>query len=161
MKKKFKVMGDSKNTFMNIELDMVIDNEEIGEIINVLGGAFTITQNGKILVLADKDWVLTLMDITSPVEIEVEKLEINKNVDMFFETKEVRVQIDCTYVELYEILNAEWKMAGALVGKPSPFEYNTELKLFTFLDEWNFEKGSMPHLRDGSFSRKTFYGTNI
>ena len=44
-KKKYKVMGDTKNTFLNIDLELVIEDDAIGTIINVLGGSFKITQN--------------------------------------------------------------------------------------------------------------------
>ena len=163
MQKKFKVMGDSKNTFMNIELDLIIDSEEIGDTVNVLGGSFVITQNGKILVLVDKDWCVTLMDITPVKEeiIEKPKLEINSTLEIYFETKEVAVSIDCTYKELFDALSSEWGMAGELVGESIPFEYNTELKLFTFLNEWGFQEGSLSHMSKGSFSRLSAYGSSI
>ena len=84
-KKKYKVMGDTKNIFLGIELDLVIENEEIGTEVNVLGGTFKITQNGKILVLSEPDWVLTLQDITLVAEKEKPKLVINQNIDISFQ----------------------------------------------------------------------------
>jgi hypothetical protein len=42
-----------------------------------------------------------------------------------------------------------------------PFEYNKELKLFTFNNEWGFHDGSLQHMREGSFSRLSAQGTNI
>lgn len=159
--KKFKVQGDTKNTFMDIELDLVIEDDSIGAPCNVLGGEFIISQNGKILVLTNPDWVLTLMDITPEPEIEKPKLEINKTVEIFFETKEIQVKTDCSYEELFYFLQNEWKMAGALMSIPLPCDYTERFKLFTFFDEWNFMEGSLKHLSGGSYSRKTKDGRNI
>jgi len=161
MQKKFKVMGDSKNTFMNIEIDLIIEDEKIGAPVNVLGGSFHITQNGAILVLVDKEWCLTLMDITPEAVKEKAKLTINENLEIYFSTKEVKVDIDCTYLELFNTLSTEWVMAGKLVGEPLPFEYNKELKLFTFKNGWGLHDGSMRHLSEGSFARKSEDGRNI
>ncbi len=161
MKKKFKVMGSSREEFMSIEIDMVIDDESIGASCNVLGGSFTITQNGKILVLADKEWVLTLMDITPVVIKEKPKLVINKNLDIFFKTKEIEVQQKCTYLELFNALKKEWLIAGALSNEPFPLEYDEELKLLTFKNSWGFANDSMLNMTDGSFSRLSEDGRSI
>ncbi len=163
MKKKFKVMGDSKNTFLNVELDLVIDNEEVGADCAVLGGEFKITQNGQILSLANKDWTLTLMDITPEPELAVPKLIINETLEIYTETKEVAVKCKCTYEELYYALAAEWKALIKLlpgVG-PIPFDYSERLKLFTFDNGWGFENGNFSLLTGGSFSRKDINGRNI
>ena len=163
MKRKFKVMGDSKNTFLNIELDLVIEDDSIGNECNVLGGKFIITQNGKILVLADKDWVLTLMDITPVENKEKPKLIINETLEIYLETKEISVKSKCTYKELYEALKEEWKIIRQL--KPEigeiPFMYDDKLTLFTFKDGWGFENGNFSMLGNGSFSRLNEDGRNI
>lgn len=162
MAKRYKVEGDTKNTFLGIELDLVLDDETIGSDVNVLGGSFKITQNGKILVLAEPDWVLTLMDVTPPPpEPEKPKLEVNKTFEIYFGTKEIEVKIDCTYEELYYALEQEWKMAGALSAEKLPCDYSERLKLFTFFRDWNFADGSLKHMKQGSFSRKNMNGRNI
>ena len=161
MKKKYKVQGDTKNTFMNIELDLVLEDDSIGSTCDVLGGTFTITQNGPILVLVEKDWCLTLMDVTPKPKIIKPKLVINETLDLFFEPKEVRVQCKCTYGELFDALKKEWEFVGKLRPESFPFEYDSELKLFTFLNDWGFTEGSFPNMTGGSFSRKNLLGRNI
>jgi hypothetical protein len=158
MKKKYKVQGDTKNTFMNIELDLVLETEELGTSVNVLGGTFKITQNGKILVLSDPEWVLTLMDVTPPAVVEKPKLEINKTIDIFFgDEKKIDVQVDCTYEEVFYFLQNEWKQAGALSATILPCDYTERLKLFTFFDHWNFTPSSLKFLKEGSFVRRVDY----
>ncbi len=159
--KKYKVMGDSKNAFMGIELDLVLTDDSIGADCSVLNGKFKITQNGKILVLAEKEWTLTLMDITPVPEKDVPKLVINDTLEIYFETKEIAVKCKCTYEELYYALREEWKMAGKLVMEPLPFDYSERLQLFTFKDDWGFENGNFSLLTGGSFSRIGLNGRNI
>lgn len=161
MKKRYKVMGDTKNTFLSIELDLVIEDDTIGKEINVLGGNFKITQNGPILVLAEPDWVLTLQDITPEEEKVVPKLKINDTLEIFFEPKTIEVSIDCTYEELYYFLKDEWKLLSTLknVGE-FPFEYSNRLKLFTFKDDWGFAEGSFKYLLNGSYAQINSQGRN-
>ena len=158
---KYRVMSDTMNQFNDIEVDYVIDDFTIGRNLIFLGEDYVLKQNGKILVLGNKNRVITIMDVTPEAVEEKKKLIINDNFEIFFETKEVEVKIDCTYEELFDSLNMEWGMIKELVGISFPFEYNTELKLFTFNDEWDFSTNSFSHMKDGSFSRKTAYGNNI
>jgi hypothetical protein len=153
--KKYKVQGDTKNSFMDIELDLVLEDDSIGASCKVLGGEFTITQNGPILVLVDKDWCLTLLDITPEPEKAVPKLIINETLEIFTETKEIAVKCKCTYEELYYALKEEWPLlqkALPLIGE-MPFDYSQRLMLFTFRDGWGFENGNYGLLSEGSFER--------
>ena len=159
--KKYKVMGDTKGTFLSVEFDLVLEDDTIGHDCNVLGGTFTITQNGKILVLTNPDWCLTLMDITPAPKVVVPSLAINTTLDIYFETKEIAVRCRATYKELYEFLKNEWVMAGALSASPFPLEYDEDLKLLTFKDEWGFEEGSFKFMKEGSYSRLNVAGRNI
>lgn len=162
LKKRYKVQGDTRNTFIGIELDLVIENDEIGESVEVLGGTFEITQNGKVLVLSSPEWVLTLQDITPSSETEPTKLKINETIDIFFDTKEIDVRVECTYEELFYFLQNEWKMAGALAAEPFPFDYSERLKLFTMNNEWNFSKDNgIKYVRKGSFSRNNKDGRSM
>ena len=154
------MQGSSRAEFMGIEINLVLDNDNIGEEVNVLGGTFKITQNGPILVLTNSDWCLTLQDIT-PNETKVESLVINKNLEIFFETKEILVGLKCTYKELFKVLKSEWKLAGKLMNISLPFDYDDELKLFTFNNEWNFAPGSLQLMTSGSYSRINASGRNI
>ncbi len=161
-KKKYKVMGDTKNTFLDIELDLVIEDETLGTEVNVLGGTFKITQNGNILVLAEPEWVLTLQDITPAPVVVKPKLEVNKTYDIFFGPKEIDVRIECTYEELFYALQQEWKMAGVLAAEVLPFDYTERLKLFTFKNGWGFSKeNGIKYIRNGSFTRISEDGRSI
>jgi len=151
--RKYKVQGDSKNTFMDIELDLVLKDDSIDSQCNVLGGSFIITQNGPILVLVDKDWCLTLLDITPKPEKVVPKLIINDTLEIFLETKEIAVKCKCTYEELFYALKDEWKMIQVMTGIKIPFDYSEKLQLFTFTDDWGFENGNFSMLSIGSFTR--------
>jgi len=160
-KKRYKVMGDTKNTFLDIELDLVLETEEIGSTVNVLGGTFVLTQNGKILVLVEKDWCLTLMDVT-PVEEKVSpKLIINDTLEIYLETKEIAVKCKCTYEELFYALQNEWKMISTMTGTAIPFDYTERLKLFTFNNEWGFENGNFSMMQEGSFTRFNSDGRSL
>jgi len=158
--RKYKVQGSSRQELMGIEINLVLEDDSIGTEIKVLGGTFSITQNGPILVLVNPDWCLTLQDIT-PEETKVPSLVINKNLEIFFETKEILIGIKCTYEELFNVLKSEWNLAGKLMKVSLPFEYNQELKLFTFKDEWNFSQGSLQLMTAGSYSRIDKSGRNI
>ncbi len=163
MKRKFKVQGDSKNTFMDVELNLVIEDDSIGASCDVLGGSFKITQNGKVLVLAEPEWTLTLMDITPEPEKAVPKLIINDTLEIYTETKEIAVKCKCTYEELYYALEDEWKMIEKLLPSIGgrPFDYSERLQLFTFTNDWGFEGGNFSMLSEGSFTRINEQGRHI
>ena len=86
--KKFVVMssiGEGKEFMTGIEFDFVIEDDSIGTNANCLGGTFVISQNGKIMVLSSKDWVLTIMEKGVPKEEKVRTFEVNKDYEIFFE----------------------------------------------------------------------------
>jgi len=161
MKKRFQVQGDSKNTFMNIELDLVIEDDSIGATCSVLGGTFKIIQNGIILVLTDKDWCLTLVDITPKIQEIAPKLTANENLLIDTKLKEIDVQCKCTYEELYYELESEWKFLQVATGEPIPFDYSERLQLFTFKESWGFKDNNFDNVSVGSFSRINEQGRNI
>jgi len=161
MKKTYRVDGDTKNTFNGITLELVIEDEKIGAKVNVLGGSFVITQNGKILVLSSDEWCLTLFDITPEKKEEKPKLKINENLDLFLEVKEIKVSVKCTYLELYEKLKEEWSFIQTINGEKCPFRYNDEMKLLTLENRWNLTGESIQFLTDGSFDRKSEDGRSI
>jgi hypothetical protein len=158
---KYKVMSDTSAQFDGIEIDYVIDDFTIGRELKFLGEDYVLQQNGKILVLANKDRVITIMDITPPKKEEIPKLEVNKTFEIFFDTKEILVSVDCTYEELFRAVEAEWKLAGALMSQPLPLDYTERYQLLTFLDDWKFADGSLKHMKNGSFARKNQAGRNI
>lgn len=179
-KRKFRVMssvGEGKDTFDGIELNLVLEDDSLGAQCNVLGGKFKITQNGKIFVLVEPEWVLTLMDITPEKVIEwghmiedPKELRFNEEIDLFFETKELKVssserlynKAGCTYKALFLALQSEWAMISKVSPEPFPFEYLEEEKIFVFNNEWKFsEFTNITLLREGSFCRKTHDGRFI
>jgi len=164
MKKKFKVVGDSKNSFNGIELDIVAPDVKVGATFHLLGSVFTVTQIGKILNLVEDGahgidtWVLSIMDVTPEVVKEDEPLTVNKDFDIYFETKEIQVRKDCTYEQLFYALHKEWKLINKIpdngFGGPLPFDYSERKRLFIFLDGWNFDKEfGFKCLHGGSYMR--------
>ena len=158
--KKYAIKSSSLPGFLDIELPLEID-ETIGGKCNVLGSEFTITQNGKILVLVNEKWCLTLMDITPEPVVEKPKLEVNKTLEIYFKTKEIEIKTDCTYKELFETIENEWNLIEGLVSEPLPLEYNEDLKLLIFRNEWNITDGSLKYLKSGSYTRYNKAGRSI
>jgi len=157
---KYKVMSDTSNQFEGIEIDYVIDDTTIGRDLKFIGEDYKLQQNGKILVLANVDRVITIMDVTPPKVVEIPKLEVNKTFEIYFGPKEIAVSIDCTYEELYRAVEAEWKVGGALMREPLPLDYTERFSLLTFLNDWNFAEGSLKHMKKGSYARKNAQGRN-
>jgi len=149
---KYKVMSDSANQFNNIEIDYVIEDFTIGRDLMFLGENFKLQQNGKILVLANKDRVITIQDVTPEPKVKKPKLVFNETLDIFFETSEISVGADCTYKELYDTLKLEWPMVNKISLRVFPLEYDETLKLLTFKNDWKLSNGSLKHLSEGSFS---------
>ena len=161
MKKRFKVASDTSGRFSGVELDYVLDDDSIGRTLKLFGEDYRLTQNGPILVLVNEDCCMTLQDITPEVVEEPKKLVINDTLEIYLRTKEVAVKAKCTYQELYEVLQDEWKLLGRVISDPMPFEYDNALQLFTFLNGWSFEHGDFSMLSEGSYARKSADGRNI
>jgi len=157
---KYKVMSDTSNQFEGIEIDYVIDDTTIDRELKFLGEDYTLQQNGKILVLGNKDRVITIMDVTPPKVDEKPTLKVNETFEIFFGTKEIAVSVDCTYEELYRAVEAEWKVGGSLMREPLPLDYTERFSQLTFLNDWNFAEGSLKHMKKGSYARKNAQGRN-
>lgn len=175
--KKYKVVGSSRPEFMNIEMSLVFDDISIGKQCEVFGTRFTITQPGKILVLSNEDWVLTLQELEAPKPItwtttidNHRDLRVNFEIDLFFDRKAIRlnrterlsdkngVTVRCVYLWLRN----EWKYIGPTINKPFPFRWDEENLLMSLLDEWNFDGlETISLLREGSFSRYSADGRCI
>ena len=159
---KYKVAGSTKPEFLDIVMELDLGEPAIGDEVSVLGGTFTVTSNISVFVIANKDWVVRLQDVTPPPEPEKPKgLIVNETFDIYAETKEIDVRVDCTYEELYYAIKEEWKFAEELYGIALPVEYETRLKLFTFRDSWNFGESGFVHIKDGSYSRFDQYNRSI
>ena len=167
---KYKVMssvGEGKEFYNGIDFDYVIEDETIGISVNCLGGNFKITQNGKILVLANDDWVLTIMSQEVPKEIKAITFEVNKDWDMFFEDKTFRVyespatRNGVTYKEFFEAVKKEWELVSALRPEPLPLRYDDEMKQIIFINEWSWGQDDYMFLRDGSWGTENEQGRSV
>ena len=174
---KYKIVGSSKDEFLGIEMNIVFDDIEIGKVCEVFGTQFTITQTGAILILSNKDWVLTLQEVpqvvTDPWTKVIRKpsdLRINHEVDVFLKTKLIKLSetdrlksdYGVTFLALYKFLQNEWRYIQSASGVAFPFEYDAENKLFIMRDEWNFDSlDSISLTREGSFSRYNSSGRCI
>lgn len=174
---KYKVVGSTKTEFMGIEMNIVFDDITIGKVCDVFGETFTITQTGAVLILSNKDWVLSLQEIpqvkTDPwtkIIRTPQDLRINHEVDVFIkpkliklsETDRLKSDYGVTLLALYKFLKSEWKYIKASTGVAFPFDYDAENKLFIMRDEWNFDSlESISLFREGTFSRYNSAGRCI
>jgi hypothetical protein len=160
MKRKFKVISSSIHHFENIEFNFVIEDDSIGAKCNVLGGSFIIIQNGRIIGLTNKEWILMLLDVTPEVIPEKPKLVINENVEIFIDDKEIHISEKCTYKELYNFLEVEWQylnfIPGVSVAFPLELRGDTDLLL---KNHWNII--GFENISEGSFERQSFDGRSI
>jgi len=166
---KYKVMssvGEGKEFMNGIEFDYIIDNEAIGTEVKCMGGEFKITQNGKILVLSDKDWVLTVMKQPEPEEAK-ETFDVNKDWDMFFETKTFRinetklVREGITYKKFFEAVREEWKAVEKLRVDPFPMKFDYAFKSLVFTHGWSWDGDDYMYLQEGSWGREDKDGRSI
>ena len=177
--KKYKIVSSTDRQYENIELPLVIETE-IGKECVVLGTSYTITQaGGGIIILSNKDCVLTLQEIIEiPKEPKVtliddpKYLRINKEVDLFFETKEIRLNVDngyltneygLTYDSLYKFLMKEWKTIAKLFpeNKALPMEHEPNTNNYCLINGWNWFANYNLLLKDGCWSRKDMSGRHI
>lgn len=174
--KKYKIASSTKPEFVDIEMPIDIQDDSLGAKLFLFGTEFGITQNGIILVLVEKDWVITLQELDVPMTGKIDELIIdgsllqpNAEFEIFFETKEIQLKETknlskegVTYKALFGALQREWSMAKQVFDVAFPFEYDEELKLLTMNDEWNFMKGeTFSFMKEGSYSRKNASGRNI
>lgn len=173
--KKYKVVGSSDPTFMNIEMNIVFDDISIGKGCEVFNHQFTITQTGKCVILSSETWVLTLLEIEEKAESKwghlltnPEDLRINHEIDIYIKDKIIQLtktdrltDNGVTYRCVYEFLKNEWKYVSQMVDVSFPFEYQDDPKLFTLRNEWNFGGESQLLLRQGSHSRYNSEGKCI
>jgi len=173
---KYKVIssiGKDKEFMNGIEFEQEFSNEIIGSEVFVLGGKFNISQNGKILVLTNKDWVLTIMkeELTSQETKEtlevLEVLEVNKDYEIFFETKTIQIknttliQNGITYKDFFEAIEKEWKNIQRLTTFHFPLKFNYDFNQLIFLDGWSWGGNDFSLLRQGSWGRETTDGRSF
>jgi hypothetical protein len=167
---KYKVMssvGEGKEFMNGIEFDYIIDNEELGTEVKCMGGDFTISQNGKILVLTNPDWVLTIMKQPEPEEENIETFDVNKDWDIFFETKTFKIhdtpitRKQITYADFFEAVREEWKHVEKLRADPFPLKFNYDYNSLVFTHGWGWEGDDFKYLIEGSWGQEDKDGRSI
>jgi len=175
--KKYRVVGSTKEEFLNIEMKIVFDDDRIGTNCSLFGTEFVITQTGKAMILSSKDWVLSLLelpelnvDLWQKTLVDPKDLRFNLEIDIFIEKKTIRIQTTDRLKEehgvtlecIYKCLKNEWKFISSLSNTPFPFEYKLDDLLFIMRDSWNFDSlKSISLTREGSFSRYNSEGRCI
>lgn len=153
---------------MDMDMNILFEDINIGKECEVFGSKFTITQTGRVLILSNPDWVLTLLELEPPVEeglwghmiVDPSDLRVNHEIDIFLQDKkQVRItstdrieENGVTFKCIFKFLKLEWGFISQLVDTKFPFEYNEEFDLLVFNDEWDLI-GDIDLLREGSFSR--------
>jgi len=167
---KYKVMssvGEGKEFMNGIEFEYIIDNEELGTEVKCMGGDFTISQNGQILVLTNPDWVLTIMKQPDPEAEDVETFDVNKDWDMYFEDKTFKLhdtplnRKGITYEQFFEAVREEWKNVEKLRADPFPMKYNYDFKSLVFTHGWGFAGDDFKYLIEGSWGKEDKDGRSI
>ena len=57
---KYEIVSDSSNRFTGVQIDLVTNNEEVGDTVMLFNEKFELTQKGTILVFSNKDCCITL-----------------------------------------------------------------------------------------------------
>lgn len=168
---KFKVMssvGEGKEFMNGVEFEQTL-NENVGTEVSVMGGHFKVLQNGKILVLSNKDWVLTIMkqDEPGPEIDESEKIEANRDFEIYFKTKTFKINRTplvgrgVSYQDFYEAVEKEWKMVHNLVSEEFPLKFNFDFDQLIFTNGWGWENDDFSLLRAGSWGTETEDGRSV
>lgn len=180
---KYEIVSSTNPMFaVGMEIPLDIDNIQIGDEVQFLTDLCVCTQDKGAIMLNrannpedDTDFgaVYTLMAIpevdTNPYPRKVTKetindLRINKEIDFFFETKEIMISPTerltqahgITIEALYEFCKREWKMVNTMTDEPFPLELEENNNLILW-NEWKFSKGSMLFLKEGSWNRKVTF----
>lgn len=164
--KSYKIVSSTNPIFVvGMELPLDLEDLNIGDEVFFLGEKTICTQDKGAIMLNrpknddDLGAVYTLMEVpASAAPITKDKLEINKNIEIFFETKEIEVNIKCTYSELYSFLQQEWRLVAQAFGVSFPLEMRENNNLL-LEDSWNIK--NFENLSDGSFTRHDKNGIAI
>jgi len=166
---KYKVVssiGEGKEFMNGIEFDYEIDDESLGREVNCLGGKFTISQNGNILVLVNPDWVLSIQKQEEPEQEDNEFL-VNRDYEIFLNDKVIKLN-DTTrnnkgvsFKDFHDALKNEWKTVEMISGEPFPMTYNEEFNHLIFKNDWTLNDDGFKYLKDGSWGRESKDGRSI
>ena len=178
--KNYAIMSSTNPIFpVGMEIPLPIDDIKIGDEVQFLTDLCICTQDIGAIMLnragdgdTDLGAVYTLMEVPNKAPINpyprrvtidtvFEDLQINKEIDIFFETKEIMISPTdhitrghgITVEALFKFLEKEWVMAGSLLKVPFPLllEENNNL---VFWDYWQLSRGSEKFLIEGSWNRK-------
>jgi hypothetical protein len=171
MKRKYQVIssvGENVDHFNGITFDYVLEDDSIGRKVKCLGGDFTITQNGDVLVLVNPTWVLTILRLPEEEKEESKKLEVNKDFEIFTGTKRFKLnETDLvkskkvTYKDFYEAVKKEWPNIEKLTGEPLPLKFNDQYNSLVFINDWEWEGDDFKWLVEGSWGRETKDGRSF
>lgn len=175
--KQYKIIS-STNKFLpeGITIPLDISNIKVGGAIQFLSEDCICTQDKGIITLVksgDGDSMGNVYSIQEIEEVDVnpyprkvtpetiQDLRINKEIDIFFETKSIMISPTdrvtqahgITVEALYKFLEKEWSIISELTNTPFPLEIEENNNLVLF-DEWNFSAGSTSFLKEGSWTRK-------
>ncbi len=165
-----------------VTLPLRPESLEVGKTVNILGNEVVVTQTGSIVCLASGIRAFTLRDVT-PVEPEAKpsnpkitsakQLRIMYEVDIFFETKEIKLNVGkghlskeggVTYSALYDFLLAEWQAFSSGFPKDCrslPIEHEGGTNNYCLINGWNWASDYNLVLRDGCWSRKDLDGRHV
>ena len=177
---RYKIVSSTETQYVDIELPLEFDEVTQQDDFMVLGKWYVVTQlGGGIVILSNKDNVMTLQqqDPPKPTEPEItviddpSQLQINREIDIFFETKEIRFNFQgnltkehgMTYDALYRFLQKEWVTIAKAYPEYSifPMEHAEGTNNYCFLDSWNWLEDYTLFLKDGCWSRKDAMGRHI
>lgn len=157
---RYKIVSSTKLEFNNIELDYVIEDDAIGNECKLFGETFKIIQNGTLLGLHNKDWVIILQNINKIEEPDLQKLKINDTIDIYLDDRIIEVRTSCSYKELFEFLNSEWLLINSIPN--TYYEFPLELRENNNLllkDSWELKGFEL--IIEGSFERQNKSGRSI
>lgn len=165
MIKKYKIVQSTVEGFEGIEMNMDFSKSKLFDEINFLGNEMKITQiSEQIVGMSNEENTITVQAVKQPIKktsiiTDSSLLRVNSEIDIFFETKEIRLtnterltEKGVTYKAVFEFLQGEWGMVQALSAIAFPFEYR-EGDNFLLKDGWSFSQGTPKLLKGGSFTR--------
>lgn len=151
----------------------------VGSSYMFLGKQFNVVQSGGgVLVLVDEANSIVLQVIQDredkPKDTirDPKYLRFNKEIDLFFETKEIRLNVGVgnlteehglTYDALFKCLMKEWYTISSAFPehKAAPMEHEPETNNYCLLNGWNWHSNYTLLLKDGCWSRKDINGRHI
>jgi len=173
----YSVVASQIPDYMHMSLPLPEDMK-VGDVIKIFGIEFTVRQAGTIVTLTNKECAMTLQQnkpIPEPAPTVINQskfLRINQEVDLFFDTKEIRLNADrgyltkehgLTYDALYRFLMKEWRTIASAFPEHSalPMEHEPDTNNYCLINGWNWFADYNLLLKDGCWSRKDVTGRHV